>query len=137
MNPDDIERQLQRRVLRTAPEEWRSAILSAAYEARAEQMAADSASAERRKPRYAGWAALAAVWLAIAGIHAMNTLREPVLSGAKAASSSHEWTRHWSEQRRILAESEPHPSVSEPSRFIPAAPKSGSRVRVVRASLPV
>ena len=139
MNPDDIERQLQRRVLRTAPEEWRAAILSAAYEARADQVADECVPAGRRKPRYVGWAALAAVWLIIAGIHTINSFGEPATRGAMVASShSHEWLLHWSEQRRILAESaEPNPEAVAPSRFVPTAPKSGNRVRAVQVSLPV
>jgi len=71
MNPDpiDFESQLARRPLRELPPEWRDAVLA---QARAAAPQREKAAADWRAwlwPHPWAWAALAAIWLLIAGLN--------------------------------------------------------------------
>lgn len=132
MNPDDIERQLQDRIMRPIPAEWRQSILSAAQVERANRIAEECPASRPWIARHAGWAALAAIWVIIAGIHVFNTVEVPAVRMSRTASVE-DWAMHWREERRILAElSEPHPVQPVLPDVDPRLPKSGSRLRAAR-----
>ena len=117
MNIDDLEQKLRRQPLREVPRECRAQILSACgapVSDPARSNASGTISTRRAggrrsetpwwlawlNPSRAGWAALAAAWLLIAGFqlatHSDATRTE--ISAAPASAES------WLEQRRLIAE---------------------------------
>ncbi len=112
MKPDNFESRVQRQPLRQVPADWRAAILAAA-----EEMNARSSRAETSwwlawmLPSRVGWAALGAAWLLIIGL----SFSGPAESGPTSATAvAADWSRNWSEQRKMMAELIDAPTSPEP-----------------------
>ncbi len=123
--------------MRPIPAEWRQSILSAAQVERANRLAGKCPATRPWIARHAGWAALAAIWVIIAGIHFFNSVDVPAVRIGRTASVE-DWAMHWREERQILAElGESHPVQPVLPDIDPRSPKSGSRLRVVRTNFSV
>ena len=126
MNLDPFEQQLRRQPLRTVPEGWKEEILSAA------RLAGTRASGELAPrvpagpwwrawlwPNPTAWAALAAMWVVIIGLH-WDTPSSPSVTARQTVASS-DALRLYAEQHRELGrilgtstESKPKPSRNKP-----------------------
>jgi hypothetical protein len=142
MKPDDLESQLKRQRLRPLPPEWRGPILEAARRA-GESPAAPAANPRaplwRRLlsafspeaalvlwPSPGAWAVLAAVWVALLGLHL--AIREPgEPQTAAAAPPSPLFLAARARQQRLLAEfRRPRGEVAPPDApsLVPPRPHS-------------
>ena len=131
MNPEDFEKQLQRRPLRPMPADWRADILKAAHAASAAPTALNRAPSLLSTfnsqlsallwPCPKAWAGLAAVWLVILVVnHASEDKSEIVTS--KSPPPSPQMMMALQEQRKMLARlMEPYDeSPAEPPKpFVP------------------
>lgn len=139
MNPDDFEQRLQRQPIREIPGEWRSQILSAAREASgsAKHYRAGSVPtifniwrahfASMVWPSPKAWAALAAVWLLLAGANRIILSPTPGLvhSSARLAPAT---IAAWKEQERLLAELIQPGGIPKSESLAPAKPRPHSEL---------
>jgi hypothetical protein len=133
MTPDDLERQLQRRTLKTLSPDWRAEILSAAYVARAESVAPEPARRAWWLRHGAGWPALAAVWMVIAILHFANTESDP--KAPVAAVSSEALDQHWREEQRWLVELTPPLTAPVTPRLPVLWRKSSNRMHAAQIQM--
>src|SRR5690349_9218252 len=113
MEPGNFEQQLKRQVIKQVPEAWREEILSEAQRAcltNALRPAGASALYAFKArvlallwPSPAAWAALAAVWLAIA-VFNIKTGNRPTIMAGKSGAATQELVAAWKEQERLLSE---------------------------------
>ena len=132
MKPDDFEQQLQRRPLRTVPDEWRAEILEASRAAASPRPSTldsrrDSWWRELLWPCPQAWAGLAAVWVVLLAVN--MTTREGSLGTAMAAAPSPATIMALREQRELLSKliSTPPGEVAEPPRNSTPRPRSERR----------
>jgi hypothetical protein len=142
MKPDDFEKHLQRQPLRRVPGEWREEVLSAARQAARVEPAHHFSPHGLRTmlstlgsqlssllwPHPAAWAALAAVWVVILGLHGA-THDAPRLAGKGAPSPSPQVFMAFQEQQRLLSELIGPRKMPVADRSDPAPPRPRSERR--------
>jgi hypothetical protein len=138
MNIDELERQLQRKVLRSVPAAWKEDILKAARAAAGPGPAVAVARGsggwrEWLWPCPPAWAALAAVWLVIVALHFSDSI-----SGLAPASHidnsrpSQEVLSVLAEQRRLFIElSDAVPRPAAPEKPPVWKPRSARHIAIV------
>ena len=148
MKPDDFEQHLQRQPMRQVPSEWREEILSAARQAARPQAAPRAPRHAWRTvfstlnshlstllwPHPAAWAGLAAVWVAMLGLHLATHDVAPLVAKGSPAPSPQVFMA-FQEQQRLLNEligSRETPPVEPPKPALPR-PRSERQSRLLMA----
>jgi len=121
MNRDEFEKQLERQPMRAIPREWREEILKSAQTAAHDQPSSPNLQPQPwwrvlLWPCPQAWAALAAAWLVIFGLHLIAGLEPRSAARLTALQPSPEYLAVLAEQRKLYAELLPPPEPSPTSR---------------------
>lgn len=134
MKPDDFEKQLERQPLREVPPGWREELLQAARASSSQRVshAVPQVAPWWREwlwPAPQAWAALAAVWLVILGLHLRPSNSEAPAIAAHTPAPPVNAATNLFEQRRELARLLDNVSEPEPARKLAAPPGPRSELR--------
>ncbi len=134
MRPEDFEKELQQRVLRRVPGEWREEILRAACSAAppATEPGPSWLSTLSRClaawlwPSPKAWASLAAVWIVIVAVNFLRGSDDPIIAAAPVVAPPRQLLDVVREQRRELARlvESPVPAAADEPRTLSPRPRS-------------
>ena len=130
----ELEKQLMKQPLRTAPAEWRAEILREARIAAVQPPAVATGLRSWLWPAPRAWAALAACWLVLLTVNALN---QPTPAARASGSDATALAMALAEKRRVLQDADVVVAVNHAKPAAPRlAPGASSWLREEKGVLP-